>query len=363
MTAIITSLVQRQKTAKTTQCEICGAMANYFYFGIKSCQACKVFFRRNAQRGQNGSTCPYSGQCEINIHARHTCASCRLKKCFEKGMKIEMIRAPLTKKEKKQSSNTSVPSKQIEQIRVTNLLNKDSSLLTENQWTLLTNLIHSYEEKNALQSCSNMSNQQTIVTKSVADEIIQLFYKTAGDSLQRNQDITRLSMNDRSILLHRASTNLTCLGAFFIYHYSELIGCNSYWIYVNNTYGQLIKELNQRATQYTNCDYVLCKLSLCLFIFCTYSTVSYSNVSFEYENPRDLFNIENKYVEIIWQYLLFNYGLKQSIQKYLEIIQWFLAATELLSCVYDIPEHVNDIGRLVEDIELNMILDDTDNDV
>ncbi len=33
-----------------TECKICGAPALYKYFGVISCQSCKVFFRRNANR-------------------------------------------------------------------------------------------------------------------------------------------------------------------------------------------------------------------------------------------------------------------------------------------------------------------------
>lgn len=32
----------------TKQCRICGVPAKYAYFGAVSCQACKVFFKRNA---------------------------------------------------------------------------------------------------------------------------------------------------------------------------------------------------------------------------------------------------------------------------------------------------------------------------
>lgn len=32
-------------------CKICGAPALYKYFGVVSCHACKVFFKRNAQIG------------------------------------------------------------------------------------------------------------------------------------------------------------------------------------------------------------------------------------------------------------------------------------------------------------------------
>lgn len=34
------------------ECRICTAPADYSYFGVVSCQSCKIFFRRNANAGQ-----------------------------------------------------------------------------------------------------------------------------------------------------------------------------------------------------------------------------------------------------------------------------------------------------------------------
>ncbi len=34
-----------------SECKICGASALYKYFGVISCHACKIFFKRNAQIG------------------------------------------------------------------------------------------------------------------------------------------------------------------------------------------------------------------------------------------------------------------------------------------------------------------------
>ncbi len=36
----------------SNQCRICGAPAVYSYFGVISCHACKIFFRRNAEQRQ-----------------------------------------------------------------------------------------------------------------------------------------------------------------------------------------------------------------------------------------------------------------------------------------------------------------------
>ncbi|CAF1166838.1 unnamed protein product [Rotaria sordida] len=76
----------------TIQCRICGVPAEYSYFGVISCNPCKMFFKRNANAGQVAFVCNFDGQCEININNRHICSACRLAKCFKCGMSTDKFR-------------------------------------------------------------------------------------------------------------------------------------------------------------------------------------------------------------------------------------------------------------------------------
>ncbi len=40
---------KRKGSVKPYSCQICGFDAFYSYYGVISCEACKIFFRRNAQ--------------------------------------------------------------------------------------------------------------------------------------------------------------------------------------------------------------------------------------------------------------------------------------------------------------------------
>ncbi|KAL3125341.1 hypothetical protein niasHT_001326 [Heterodera trifolii] len=76
---------QRQK-----KCRVCGDSATGYNFNVISCESCKAFFRRNALRPKEFK-CPYSNECEITALSRRFCQKCRLRKCFEVGMKKEWI--------------------------------------------------------------------------------------------------------------------------------------------------------------------------------------------------------------------------------------------------------------------------------
>ncbi len=46
------SIKTKKSKILSHECQICGVPAEYIYFGVISCDACKIFFRRNAHAGQ-----------------------------------------------------------------------------------------------------------------------------------------------------------------------------------------------------------------------------------------------------------------------------------------------------------------------
>ncbi|XP_074603601.1 nuclear hormone receptor HR96-like [Brevipalpus obovatus] len=79
-------------------CKVCNDKANGFNFGQVTCESCKAFFRRNANKSEI-LQCSFQGNCTIEVKTRRFCQKCRLDKCFQVGMKREWI---LTEDQKKQ---------------------------------------------------------------------------------------------------------------------------------------------------------------------------------------------------------------------------------------------------------------------
>ncbi|KAH9426438.1 zinc ion binding [Dermatophagoides pteronyssinus] len=80
-----------RKVDKTIKlCVICGDKAKGINFNVLTCMSCKAFFRRNALRKKD-MKCPFNDTCQIDKITRKFCSKCRLKKCFESGMKKEWI--------------------------------------------------------------------------------------------------------------------------------------------------------------------------------------------------------------------------------------------------------------------------------
>lgn len=87
--------------SKTTKiCGVCGDMALGFNFSAITCESCKAFFRRNALKRKEFK-CPFNENCKVDVITRRFCQKCRLRKCFEIGMKKEWIMSEEEKQNKR----------------------------------------------------------------------------------------------------------------------------------------------------------------------------------------------------------------------------------------------------------------------
>lgn len=72
-------------------CPVCGDKVSGYHYGILTCESCKGFFKRTIQNKKTYS-CSHNNECPMDITNRKRCASCRLRKCLDKGMRIELVR-------------------------------------------------------------------------------------------------------------------------------------------------------------------------------------------------------------------------------------------------------------------------------
>ncbi|KPP68993.1 progesterone receptor-like [Scleropages formosus] len=70
-------------------CVICGDKASGCHYGVLSCESCKVFFRRTVKGHREHIVCAGHNDCIVDKIRRKNCSACRLRKCYEAGMKLE----------------------------------------------------------------------------------------------------------------------------------------------------------------------------------------------------------------------------------------------------------------------------------
>ncbi|CAF0862569.1 unnamed protein product [Rotaria sp. Silwood1] len=110
-----------------------------------------MFFRRNAHLDLSTYQCKFDGQCDVNTRSRRGCRFCRMKKCLAVGMNKELFRSAHSSRRINRThvnGSTQLRNKVYVSgtIQPLNLLCNDRSLLKFEQWSLLSNVIHCYDD-------------------------------------------------------------------------------------------------------------------------------------------------------------------------------------------------------------------------
>lgn len=202
------------------------------------------------------------------------------------------------------------------------------------------------------------NNSSFLINENSVKQYMNEYYEVAGLFLRLNNDINQILYDDRSILLHTAADNLTCLSGLFNFYHLNLNRNHLIWNCLNNIYGNITMKYHRWATSFAEADLIIFKLFFALFSFSTNSRIFHQNISYEYTNIKQILDIENKYVQLIWKYLNYKYGYQRTITKFISIIQWFLAVTVFMSYAHSAQTHRNDIESLIQQTELTFLLDD-----
>ena len=246
------------------------------------------------------------------------------------------------------------------------LLESDKSLLTSNQWTLLSNLLNCYNDyklllygQRLMDACNNLQFTN-IIDPILIGEYLSSIYDTTGIYLHSNYDICQLPFDDRTILLRGAANNVASTIAAFGATYFHLLSLEPILNIMLNMYGRRIVDIHRWAMKFLDPDIVLIKLAISIFAL-SETTYSYlPDISTHLTNPLLILEIQNRYVEITWKYLLYRYGHYQAVKRFLNLTLWFNALILFMYYGQSITTHVNDINSLIEQTEITLILDDVD---
>ncbi|CAF1056899.1 unnamed protein product [Rotaria sordida] len=342
---------QLKKSSNSGICRVCGDVARIINYGALSCQSCKTFFRRNGLRPQNVRPCSFNTHCEINMQTRHTCATCRLAKCFMMGMSPDLIRKEDLKIRKGSSSKSSnveqVIPKQItttSQLPTLDLLQGDRSHLTNSEWTLLSNIVYAHDiysaDRQMRLAIDNLSIYPVAMHINMINpfEIVRKIYISIQSFIISSPDFQILTLNEKTSLIERNLHGIIGFSEISFFRNTGILYNSSCLKAFTTVYGSdmmlTAKKLNERLDP----DSTLIKLILIILAFSSNCLVLNINKSMEDDHllygTFRLFGSQNVYVELLWKYMIYQYGYNESVLRFSRLIQIFLCILQNLSTIY-----------------------------
>jgi hypothetical protein len=140
----------------------------------------------------------------------------------------------------------------------------------------------------------------------------------------------------------------------------QLHHLNGFWNAMNVKYGKRTMDIHKWARKFIDPDIVLVKFAISLFAFSENTSFDYSNTSKELTNSINILEIQKKYAELTWKYLLYRYGHSDAVKRFLNLTLWLSSMNILASHAQSLAVHVNDIDSIVEQTEVTLVLVDVD---
>lgn len=315
-------------------CKICGDVARGLNFNVITCMSCKVFFRRNAYRQESIQKCRFTRHCEIVRKTRSFCSACRLEKCFQVGMDRLLIRRVQTysKKSKDDLETRTVQNKSYELVkpRTLALLQRERSLLTNDQWTLISNIIHLYDDLHPIEQIRQSIEQMAYLPAKLRLKpvgialIVNRFYANIQPFIQRCPDFIGLPSSVGQALIRR---NISLVGGC-----NTLLLCRelalSEFSFIKSAsfllYGdEVIFRSLQQVDQVDSNGNLVKILMMILFFSSNTSAIKFdpAYISQSFSSSTAGIGIQDLYVTIFWKYLLYLYGFDHAVLRFSSLIK------------------------------------------
>jgi hypothetical protein len=291
---------------------------------------CKAFFRRNALFGLQSLQCRYlTENCLINIKSRRDCSYCRLKKCFQVGMKKELILTEELKRVKREKilANRQMTLNSIDSIDL--LTNKKNFQFNGIVSSDLTNIYNAYEEYCRLPSIIFEKNEYELICHQPIKSRIKVqhyfeYYKKSEAFLmsffQCVPEFKQLS-NDQQLALSKHNIRLIMRISLTETINDQLTFWPAIYLLLETIFGKLLMEKTNillHTFKYQINDSICIRLLLIILLFSTHHTYNGNT------DTLHIYKIQEKYTELLWFYLKQRYNELIACQKFSIIIRYCL---------------------------------------
>ena len=243
------------------------------------------------------------------------------------------------------------------QPRIISLLNHDRSTLAIEEWNLLSNIVHNYDEQNLfLRSTNFLKNQISLPPKIRSKDShtlnhIQSLFLMIHTFINRCPLFSSLSADIRKQLIQRNLSVVGGFNGFFLGKEMNIYENEVYSNYIDNIYGNGYSQSIVQASQRLQQDGTLIKILLLVLVFSTNSAiVTYDSLNTIQIviNIEEVNQIQNILATLLWKYLSYRYGLHEAVLRFSSLVKSVLDFMKRMEQGAKIEKHWTMVNNVIE---------------
>ena len=230
------------------------------------------------------------------------------------------------------------------------------------QWNLLSNIVHAYDEQNLILRTQDSLKQQSSLPlkfrskKSYTLELIGTFYAAIQPFLERLPHYQTLSPDIRRVLVQNNVRGTGAFNAMFAAREAKLFENEAHLVTCNEIYGVDYIEKLQRLAARMETNGTLIKIMLIILAFssnCSIVTFDQSHRSAHNLLARSsltLLQTQGTFITMMWKYLVYQYGFPEAVRRLDSLVKYYL---DVLNRVNDnaSAQHWEMVEAIVERIK------------
>ena len=179
-------------------------------------------------------------------------------------------------------------------------------------WDLFDNLIRSYEESQGIFFAENFLREQLILPlkfrfkSSIVRQFLMTLSRKTRLCLEENEDFLSLSSDDRLKLVRSSRISLKIFSTLSIIRQCRLPDQTGFIPSSVNLFGMKLINLMKNFLDQLDSDLNVIKFVFFIFLFSTMNDQIYSN-------NKTIRQIQEKYIELAWKYLLSKTDYRQTV--------------------------------------------------
>lgn len=242
------------------------------------------------------------------------------------------------------------------QITTVSLLQSDSSTLSSEQWTHLSNIVHCYDEYSLQSAAVRYVQEQSRLpvrirfhSSSLHNLFVQLM--TAGQFLFKNNgDFVTFVPSDQSLIVQNAAKMVAGFSLTLIGSTSKIFVTPVCRETLDNIYGKSASDSCQHAGKRLDTDETFVKLMISALIFSTFRCTEYMEGadSNTISDVKTLLRIQNQYIEIAWRYMVYKYDHQRAVRGFSNLILSLMHLHESLVEVSRVEKFNQTVDSLIE---------------
>jgi hypothetical protein len=166
---------------------------------------------------------------------------------------------------------------------------------------------------------------------------------------EKNLDFLSLCVHDRLILLENSTGSIMIFSALFIVRQSRLLDQSGFLQSMEDIFGLNTMKIMKHLIDQLDYDLTFIKLVLSIFAFSTTNYTIYINTNAsKLINIKTIVNIHDRYVELLWKYLLNKYDYHQIVSCFSKFTRCLFTLNAILVELYKDKFFTGIIDSVVE---------------